>query len=247
MAGRYRGQPWGKTWGGRQSPVSRPTVAVRQGINAAVRVAGQPPRVVDLLMSAVGGRVLAPGGVYTADAIGDQLRLGRRSVRDAMIELASEGVVEVVSEHRFRIGAPTVAELREMIEIRVLLEVPAIRRVAERGLSDADLEYLHSLADRTLEAARSRDVLRYINADMDLHLELVRFAGNDQTVEVVRVLRSRSRLHGLLDEDLPRFMLDSAMEHSELLGLVGDGSSAAASDLLARHISRVAAGWTTPG
>lgn len=196
-------------------------------------------------MSAVGGRVLTPGCAYTAEAIGHQLGLGRRSVRDAMIELASDGVVEVVSGHRFRIGAPTVAELREMIEIRLLLEVPAVRRVTERGLSDADLDHLRSLADRTIEAARSGDVLRYINADMDLHLELVRFAGNDQTVAVVKVLRLRSRLHGLLDDDLRRFMVDSALEHAKLLVLVGDGSTAAAGDLLARHISRVAAGWTT--
>jgi DNA-binding GntR family transcriptional regulator len=130
-----------------------------------------------------------------------------------------------------------------MIELRLLIEIPAVRRVADDGVSDHELAVLRRLAEATMGPARRGDVLEYINADMTFHLHLLGLAGNGQLVEVVRILRSRSRLHGLRDADCGRFMAENADEHAELVSLVADGRTNDVDDLLRRHITRISAGW----
>jgi DNA-binding GntR family transcriptional regulator len=68
-------------------------------------------------------------------------------------------------------------------------------------------------------------------------------AGNQQLVEVVRSLRSRSRLEGLRDSDSSRFILQNAREHLELVSLLADGRVTAVGDLFRRHLSGITAGW----
>ena len=166
-----------------------------------------------------------------------------QAVHEVMIELAAEGLVEPVGDGSFRISAPTAAELREMIELRLLVEIPAVRKVTEQGVSDSELAALERLAAATMAPARDGDILGYINADLAFHLYLLELAGNRQLVEVVRVLRSRSRLHGLRDSDFARFVRLNAREHLELVDLLADGRASAVNDLLRRHLSAITAGW----
>jgi len=211
---------------------------------------GQPPRlnsrrarIGDTLVAAVGARKLEPGAAYSAADLACALAVPAQTVREVMIDLAAEGLVEPVGDGGFRISAPTVAELREMIELRLLMEIPAVRKVTEQGLSDSELAALGRLAAATMAPARDGDILGYINADLTFHLYLLELAGNRQLVDVVRVLRSRSRLHGLRDSDFARFMRQNAREHLDLVDLLGEGSASAVDDLLRRHLSAITTGW----
>ena len=132
---------------------------------------------------------------------------------------------------------------REMIELRLLMEIPAVRKVTEQGVSDSELAALERLAAATMAPARDGDILRYIDADLAFHLYLLELAGNQQLVEVVRVLRSRSRLHGLRDSDSARFMRQDAREHRDLVDLLAEGRASAVDDLLRRHLSAIATDW----
>lgn len=197
----------------------------------------------DLLISAVGALALVPGADYSAERVGRWLGIPGPEVRRALRSLAAEGVVEELPDGGFRIHDPTVAELRETVELRRLLEVTAVRRTAEAGLSDAALARLRALAHGTLVAAQAHDVIGYINADMEFHVELVQTTGDAQLVEVVRVLRSRSRLRGLPEAQVEAFMLQNAEEHLRLVTLVGAGDATAAAALLDEHIARIARRW----
>jgi DNA-binding GntR family transcriptional regulator len=194
-------------------------------------------------MAAVGARTLVAGAVYSAADLAGQLGVPADAVYQAMLDLTAEGLVEPVGGDGFRVNAPTVAELREMIELRMLVEIPAVRQVADRGVSDAELATLERLAEATMTPAKDRDTLGYINSDLAFHLYLLGLVGNGELVEVVRILRSRSRLHELREEDCAPFMLENAREHLDLVGLLADGRVSAVDDLLRRHISRITARW----
>jgi DNA-binding GntR family transcriptional regulator len=207
------------------------------------RLGNRRARIGDTLVAAVGANRLEPGTVYSAADLASQLGVSTEAVYEAMIDLAAEGLVEPIGGSGFRISSPTVAELREMIELRLLIEIPAVRKVTDQGVSDSELDALQRLAVATTAPARHDDILGYINADLAFHLHLLDLADNGQLVEVVRILRSRSRLHGLRDKDSVAFMVESADEHLELVNLIADGRVTAVDDLLRRHISRITAGW----
>lgn len=204
---------------------------------------GRRARIGDRLVAAAGAGKLEPGMTYSVADLANQLAVSAEAVYRAMIDLGAEGLAEPIGCDGFRISAPTMAELREMIELRLLLEIPAVRKVADQGVSDSELAALERLAAATLAPARDGDLLGYINADMAFHLYLLDLAGNQELVEVVRVLRSRSRLHGLRDSESARFMLQNAREHLDLVSLLAESRVSAVDDLLRHHLSAITAGW----
>lgn len=80
---------------------------------------------------------LAEDRIYSAAGLAKQLGMSLSPVREAMMALVTEGTVEAVPNRGFRLVPITADDLEEIIRIRVLLAVPAVRRlcaaVAEAG------------------------------------------------------------------------------------------------------------------
>lgn len=184
---------------------------------------------------------MRPGVVYSAPALAEQFGVSPTPVREACLNLAQEGLVEAVPNKGFRVRPLSDADLDEFTEIRALLEVPTVGRIAATAQA-AQLEPLRPLADKIVEAARQRDLINYLDADMEFHLALLTLAGNTHLVDMVRDLRNRSRLYGLrtlAQQDL----LDSAGEHVRLLELISAGDADAAQELMRVHIGHLRTTW----
>jgi DNA-binding GntR family transcriptional regulator len=134
----------------------------------------------------------------------------------------------------------------ELAELRLLLELPALRRLADRGLSDQELALVKKLADATTRAARRGDVLGYVRADMVFHLCLVELAGLPALSDVARLLIVPEELCAPGAQESALLMAREAREHRELVAMLADGMASAADDLLRRHLSRLSASRPRP-
>ena len=199
-----------------------------------------------ILRAAVVSGELAPGEVYSAPSLAERFGVSATPVREAMLDLVKEGLVEVVPNKGFRVVRLSAAELDELTEIRMLLEVPTVRRLAEVGVPAEDLDALRPLASAIEDAARRRDFIAHVTYDLDFHLGLLALAGNPRLVEIVRSLRQGSRLYGLraLPDDDSVFA--SFHEHAELLDLVAGRDAAGAEALMRTHIGHVRGIWADP-
>jgi DNA-binding GntR family transcriptional regulator len=199
-----------------------------------------------ILRAAVVSGELAPGEVYSAPSLAERFGVSATPVREAMLDLVKEDLVEVVPNKGFRVVRLSAAELDELTEIRMLLEVPTIRRLAEAGVAPADLDRLRPLAAAIEGAARRRDFIAHVTYDLDFHLGLLALAGNPRLVEIVRSLRQGSRLYGLraLPDDDSAFA--AFHEHAELLDLIAAGDAAGAEALMRTHIGHVRGIWADP-
>ncbi|MDK8433863.1 MULTISPECIES: GntR family transcriptional regulator [unclassified Brevibacterium] len=74
---------------------------------------------------------LAEDRIYSAAGLAKQLGMSLSPVREAMMALVTEGTVEAVPNRGFRLVPITADDLEEIIRIRVLLAVPAVRRLCE--------------------------------------------------------------------------------------------------------------------
>lgn len=196
-----------------------------------------------ILRGAVMSGELVPGTVYSAPSLADQFGVSATPVREAMLDLATDGLVEVVPNKGFRVVQLSPAELDALTEIRELLEVPVVRRLAADGVDPAALEALRPLAEAVEDAARRRDVIAHVTYDLDFHLGLLALAGNPRLVEIVRSLRQGSRLYGLRDRPDDPAALASFHEHAELLDLVAARDADGAEALMRRHIGHVRGEW----
>lgn len=195
------------------------------------------------LRAAVISGELRPGVVYSAPSLATQFGVSATPVREAMLDLAKEGLIDTMRNKGFRVTELSEKDLDDLSELRALIEVPTVRRIAETGVAPEVIGRLRPLALAIEEAAASRDLITHVAADMEFHLALLALAGNPHLVETVRSLRSRSRIYGLRSLAERNALVPSAREHAELLDLIAAGDADATEHLMDRHIRHVRGIW----
>lgn len=202
-------------------------------------------QVAEALRGAIITGVMQPGRLYSAPALAEQFGVSATPVREAMVDMVAEGLVQAVRNRGFRVTEPTDAELDDMAEVRLLIEVPTVARIAEgfRPEWRGAIGRLRGTADEIVDCARTGDLIGYVEADRRFHLGLLSLSGNQQLVTVVGDLRARSRLYGLAELQASGALGRSAAEHHELLDLVEAGDASGAAELMRRHIGHVRGVW----
>lgn len=197
----------------------------------------------ETLRTAIIAGELDTGTVYSAPVLAAQLGVSPTPVREAMVHLANDGLIEIVRNKGFRIVEPTDRDLDEMLEVRFLLEVPMVAKVARAGIDEDQAARLRTLADATVVAADAQDFTGHLAADIAFHVALLELGGNAQLVELVRGLRARSRLFGLTSPSKASHLHSTSREHGALVGLVAAGDARGAERLLRDHIAHVRREW----
>ncbi|GAA1311886.1 GntR family transcriptional regulator [Planotetraspora silvatica] len=185
---------------------------------------------------------LVAGELYSIGSIAAQLGVSVTPVREAILDLANEELVDVVRNRGFRIRTLTDEDLDAVVSIRSMLEVPAVRDLAAARPTH-DLSELRALAKETEQSAAGGDMVAFIAHDHDLHLGLLAKAGNRYLVEIVGRLRNQTRLHGLQQMMGTPDLIDSAREHELLLDAVEAGDADRAERLMAQHIRHARGMW----
>ncbi|MEV6168721.1 GntR family transcriptional regulator [Streptomyces sp. NPDC051954] len=193
-----------------EAPIPRPRPAVQRS-----SVRGQ---ILDALRTALVSGELTPGEVYSAPALGERFGVSATPVREAMQQLALEGAVEVVPNRGFRVIERGARELAELAEVRSLIEVPVMMRLA-RSMPVERWSDLRPLAEATVRAASSGCRATYAESDRAFHRGLLSLAGNDQLVQIAEDLHRRSQwpLVGGPASPARAELLADAAEHTALL------------------------------
>ncbi|MBE1601769.1 transcriptional regulator, GntR family [Streptomyces sp. 1222.2] len=199
-------------------------------------------RVADALRAALIAGELRPGEVYSAPALAARFGVSATPVREAMLDLAKEGLVDTVPNKGFRVTAVTERQLDEYTHVRSLIEIPTTVGLA-RTADPVSLEALRPAAREIVAAAAAGDLIAYVEADTRFHLGLLALAGNAHLVEVVGDLRKRARLYGLTALAESGRLLSSAQEHLELLDALLDRDEAAVHTVMTRHLGHVRGLW----
>lgn len=201
-------------------------------------------RVTEALRAGIVTGELEAGQLYSAPRLAARYGVSATPVREAMLDLVKEGLVRTVRNKGFEIVTPSPAALHDILEVRLLLEVPTVRRLAERGVREAELVTLQELAESTVALAQAGEVVSHVAADLRFHLALLGLWGNHEITEAVRALRSRSRLAGLWSTKNQSAMVESSHEHVLLLEHLRRRDGEAADALMTSHIKRASALWS---
>lgn len=110
-----------------------------------------------MLREALVTGALEPGEVYSAASLATELGVSTSPVREAMLALVDEGLLEALPNRGFRVVSFTEQDFTEIFELRMMLEVPGAGRVAELGLGDRAerLSRLVDVIERTAASACS--------------------------------------------------------------------------------------------
>lgn len=200
--------------------------------------------VLEQLRTAIITGEIAEGSLVSAPTLGQALGVSATPVREAMMDLAREGLVETIKNKGFRITAMTDKELDDLAAIRLLLEPPSMPAAVGR-ISDEGFEELERLADACLAAAETEDLQGYLGADREFHHLILSHIDNPQLTELATSLRTRTRLYGLKELASKGRLGDSAREHHRLIALLRAGDGAGAEQLMRDHIGHARRVWAT--
>ena len=203
-------------------------------------------QVADALRAAVVSGAMQPGTVYSAPSLATRFGVSATPVREALLDLTKEGLVESVRNKGFRVTEVTDVQLDEMTELRALIEIPTVIQLASTITAD-QVTVLRPRAQAICDGAAAADLIAYIEADVRFHVELLALSGNSRLVELVRELRSQTRLYGLAKLLEDRGLMSSAEEHHAILDALGDHDAARTEDVMRRHIGHVRGLWAARG
>lgn len=191
---------------------------------------------------------MRPGRVYSAPKLAAEFGVSATPVREAMLDLVSEGLVTVVRNKGFRVTEVDDKELDSLAELRSLIEIPVMGFVAEEceGPMVAEVERLRPLAQRITKAAARGDLVTYTEVDNDFHLRFLALHGNRHVVSVVQDMRRRSRLFGL--EALARagVLAQMSEEHVEMVDAALQRDGEAMREVMTRHMGHLRTVWAAP-
>ena len=130
---------------------------------------------------------LMPGSSHLEQDLAQSLGMSRTPVREALIRLADERLVEIRPRHGVRVLPVSVEDMRDIYELLTELEALAARRAAELGLSAAEIAALEA-AVAEMDGALARDDLEaWSSADTRFHDLLVAASHNKRLVAAVKL------------------------------------------------------------
>ena len=136
---------------------------------------------------------LQPGQSIVIDKLADEFGISHIPVREALAMLERDGLVELNSYQNPKVADVTTADVREVYEMRLLVENWAVVRAAV-NLTDGQIEQI----DELLEVARKEAALNnygpHLKADMLLHETILRSTHNKLFWTLAQRIHDRSIL-----------------------------------------------------
>jgi DNA-binding GntR family transcriptional regulator len=180
---------------------------------------------------------LRPGQPLGEADLSDALGISRTPLREALKQLATEGLVELRLNRSAVVAPFRREELGELFEALAGMERCAAELAATR-MDARDVERLEALQDK-IEWHHGRGELReYFEINQQIHSAIVDFARNavlKTTHEVLLARAERARFFGL--SVLGRWE-ESVREHQEILTALKNGDADLAGRLLGQHVRR---------
>ena len=179
--------------------------------------------------------VMTPDSQYLEEELARSLKMSRTPVREALIRLSDERLVEVRPRHGARVLPVSVDDMREIYELLTELKSLAARRVAERGLGPKEIALLETAVSDMEEALQRDDLDAWAKADDRFHCALVKLSGNTRLVQIVRTFRDqvhRARMQTLRLRPKPTA---SNRDHAAVVAAIKKRDGATAAGVHQRH------------
>jgi DNA-binding GntR family transcriptional regulator len=175
---------------------------------------------------------LKPGEKLIENTYAEEYGTSRAPVREALFLLTLEGLVERIPRKGAVVKGYTESEIYDLLEIRIMLESLAMKRIAEKGV---DAEVVRQMGDLLDEMQTEKDVTHYTKLNHSFHMCLIEMSKSD----VIKTIYTRLKLPLLTIQSLSFAnegnIEKSVKEHSVIVQLLEHGKVSEAADILNKH------------
>ncbi|MCA9859277.1 MAG: GntR family transcriptional regulator [Thermomicrobiales bacterium] len=182
---------------------------------------------------------LAPGERLHQDQLAEALNVSRMPVREAIRQLASEGLVTVVAHRGAFVASLDPEEIRELYRVRSALECLAVRYSVPKITDETVQELGRLLADmRAVESENKEE--ETIELDRRFHDLLMEPANMGYLQGLIRQSRQKSEAFRRAHTYIPGRSHISNQEHRQILDAVSRRAAPLAEQLVEEHLTNAA-------
>jgi DNA-binding GntR family transcriptional regulator len=178
---------------------------------------------------------LAPDTLYSELQLAAAMNISRTPVREALIELSREGIIDVVPQRGFRVRAMTQDEEREAMDLRGAIESYVVRKLSV-DVTETAIRQLRDILDR--QAQVTDDAALFFELDESFHLTMPALMGLKRTRDMLGTLRGIIFLTGSSAFALPERATEVIAEHRAIVDAVATGDRDRAVRAVLNHLER---------
>jgi len=193
-------------------------------------------KVYRVLKEAIIKGFLEPGTKLLENKIAEKMQVSRTPVREAMQKLVAEGFVKTSPNKKMIVSEVSLADIKEVLQIRGVLEGLAARIVAKKINRQEIVELENIVAQMSLHVNKE-NLSSYCKVDDEFHDLILNICGNKWIIQIRDNLGSfiyRSRIKSL---SVPGRLKHSLKEHQAIMESLKKHNSAKADRLSQIHMT----------
>lgn len=181
---------------------------------------------------------LPPGAQRLEEELAIQLGMSRTPVREAIIRLEREGLVDIVPRRGVRVRPLTKRDVREITEVLTCLETQAAERLAGRRLAPHEIARLEQAIADMDAALEADDTDAWAQADYGFHRSLIELCGNRHLEEIGLNFLDKAHRFRLLTMPYRARPVYSNVNHAAVVEAIRRGDAQTAVDIHRAHKRR---------
>ncbi|MBI5443832.1 MAG: GntR family transcriptional regulator [Deltaproteobacteria bacterium] len=197
---------------------------------------GALDRIRQQLEDEISGGQLKPGDPLEESVLAARFRVSRTPVREALLQLAAQGLVTIVPRSGTYVTKLSIKDLLALFELLAELEGVCAKLAAKRIDPAAQAE-LRGIHEESRSAVDSGDADAYAGANTRFHELLYSASCNRYLAEQILRIRRRTQFHRESHFQDRRRLPQSWEEHGRILRAVAAGDTSEAGRAALEHIS----------
>ncbi len=179
-----------------------------------------------------------PGFQALEHEVAQDLGMSRTPVREALIRLKHEGLVEMIPRRGVRVVPVLAEDMQEIYDVLTSLESMAAELLARKKPDAMTLKPMRD-ATQAMEVALDNDDLdAWAEADEKFHRALIDLCGNGRLAQMANTVRDQGHRARMVTLRLREKPLASANEHEQVLRAIEKGDWQTARDVHYNHRRR---------
>ena len=165
---------------------------------------------------------LKPNDKLNEQEISDRLGISRTPIREALIQLAADGLLESIPHRGFRVKPLSLKEVTELYIIIGNLDSLAAN-LALYNLSEDDINQMESLKEEMDEAIKKEEYDRYYKLQIEFHDVYINKCNNKELIRILNQFRMRfiRQSYSNIDkEELLKVLLETNEQHGAIIDLI---------------------------
>lgn len=182
---------------------------------------------------------LKPGQELPEEKLALELGISRTPLREALKRLAVDALIELRKTKPAVVAAFTFQDVKEIMELRRLLEIYGLENLSKAGQQPAMQEMKENI-ERQFQAVQAQNVVEFMDLDQEFHSFLYQNHTNNRLKEMIKGINSGgSRAFLLLSDTAADSAKKAYGEHLSIIQAIEEGNLDKAKQQLAIHLDNI--------